>query len=112
MRIGVIGPGMAGLTFAALIRRYGHEVELFERAADFSQTGYALGLWPMGSRVLNALGLRDRFEAVSQPSAGLGARQGNALLFARSHARFDPEKPGGTDLAAVRDGRAPRPCPL
>lgn len=76
MRIGVIGAGMAGLTFAALIRRYGHAVELFERAADFSQTGYALGLWPMGSRVLNALGLRDRFEAVSQPAGHYRVRDG------------------------------------
>src|SRR5262245_38365203 len=68
MNIGVIGAGIAGLTFAAAMRRFAPEtkVELFER--DLSATsrfqGYSLGLKGDGGLlVLKTLGLHDRLAA-------------------------------------------------
>jgi 2-polyprenyl-6-methoxyphenol hydroxylase-like FAD-dependent oxidoreductase len=58
---------MAGLTLAALLGQKGVNVEVIDRADDFEQAGYMLGLWPLGSRVLHGLGRFDDFVAVSQP---------------------------------------------
>src|SRR5215813_1135045 len=67
MNIGVIGAGIAGLTFAAAMRRFAPEakVELYER--DLSATsrfqGYSLGLkGDAGLAVLKTLGLHDLLE--------------------------------------------------
>src|SRR5262245_1688725 len=65
MNITVIGAGIAGLTFAAAMRRFAPaaKVELYER--DLSATsrfqGYSLGLKGDGGlEVLKTLGLHDR----------------------------------------------------
>lgn len=48
MKIGVIGAGISGLTFAAAMRRFAPEtqVELYERELDATSRfqGYSLGL--------------------------------------------------------------------
>lgn len=69
MRILIVGSGIAGLTLAALLRQRGQQFDLIERLDNFDNTGYMLGLYPMGSRVLYGLGLHDRFVAESQPTA-------------------------------------------
>jgi 2-polyprenyl-6-methoxyphenol hydroxylase-like FAD-dependent oxidoreductase len=65
MKIGVIGAGISGLTFAAAMKRFapGVQVELYER--DMSATsrfqGYSLGIKGDGGLpVLKALGLYDQ----------------------------------------------------
>lgn len=66
MNIGVIGAGIAGLTFAAAMRRFAPtaKVELFE--GDLSATsrrqGCSLGLKDDGLAVLKTLGLHDRLD--------------------------------------------------
>jgi 2-polyprenyl-6-methoxyphenol hydroxylase-like FAD-dependent oxidoreductase len=62
----IVGAGIAGLTLAGLLRRFGIEPVIIERAPDFTHTGYMLGLYPLGGRVLHALGLHDRYVAESQ----------------------------------------------
>lgn len=67
MKILVVGAGIAGLTLAGLLRREQFEVEIVEKAESFQHAGYMLGLYPLGSRVLNGLGLYEKFAEVSRP---------------------------------------------
>ncbi|HUB85496.1 MAG TPA: NAD(P)/FAD-dependent oxidoreductase, partial [Rhizomicrobium sp.] len=61
----VAGAGIAGLTFAALMKQRGRDVELIDRAGDFQQAGFALGLYPLGGRILNGLGAMRRYRTLS-----------------------------------------------
>jgi 2-polyprenyl-6-methoxyphenol hydroxylase-like FAD-dependent oxidoreductase len=65
MRILVAGAGIAGLTFAALMKQRGREVELIDAAEDPSATTYPIVLAPMGSRVLHGFGILRRFRAAN-----------------------------------------------
>ncbi len=59
MDVVIAGGGVAGLALAALLRPQGHRVTVVDpehEAAD----GYAIALWPHGTRVLHALGVHDR----------------------------------------------------
>lgn len=70
MKIIISGAGIGGLALAALLRQRGVEAELFERAPNFDHSGYMLGLYPVGARVLHGLGLMDDFLAASVPFVG------------------------------------------
>ena len=60
MEIVVAGGGMAGLTVAALLGRTGsHQVTVLERAPEYSDAGYGIGLYPLGAAVFHALGRYD-----------------------------------------------------
>src|ERR1044072_2656098 len=59
----VAGGGIAGLTSALLLARAGMRVTVLEQAAKLEETGAGLQLSPNASRVLIALGLRERLEA-------------------------------------------------
>src|SRR5262249_29885688 len=66
----VAGAGIAGLTAALALARAGIRVTIFEQAEKLEETGAGLQLSPNGSRVLIALGLRERLAAVAvQPQA-------------------------------------------
>ena len=59
----VAGAGMAGLTAALTLVRAGMRVTVFEQADKLEETGAGLQLSPNASRVLIALGLRERLAA-------------------------------------------------
>jgi len=59
----VAGAGMAGLTAAVALARAGMRVTVFEQADKLEETGAGLQLSPNASRVLIALGLRERLAA-------------------------------------------------
>ncbi|MGH6896338.1 MAG: FAD-dependent oxidoreductase [Geminicoccaceae bacterium] len=67
MHVLIVGAGIAGLALAGLLKRRGLAPQVVERATDFSHLGYALGLYPLGSRVLHGLGVHDDFLARSRP---------------------------------------------
>jgi 2-polyprenyl-6-methoxyphenol hydroxylase-like FAD-dependent oxidoreductase len=67
MRVLIVGAGIAGLTLSALLRQKGIKPLVVDRAPDFSESGYMLGLFPMGNRVLHGLGAFDAFLARSEP---------------------------------------------
>lgn len=66
MKVIIAGAGIGGLALAALLRQRGITAEIYERAANFDHTGYMLGLYPVGSRVLHGLGLMERFHDISE----------------------------------------------
>jgi len=69
MKIIIAGAGIGGMALAALLRQRGITVELYERAPNFDHSGYMLGLYPIGARVLHGLDLMDDFLATSEKMA-------------------------------------------
>ncbi len=67
MRVLIAGAGIAGLTLSALLRQKGIKPQIVDRASDFAQAGYMLGLFPMGNRVLHGLGAFEAFVRRSEP---------------------------------------------
>lgn len=65
MHVLIIGAGVAGLTLAALLRQRGQAPLVIEREPSLANRGYMLGLYPLGSRVLQGLGLYDQYLAQS-----------------------------------------------
>jgi salicylate hydroxylase len=58
----VAGAGIAGLTAALALARAGLRVTVFEQATKLEETGAGVQLSPNATRVLIALGLRDRLQ--------------------------------------------------
>ncbi len=63
LKILIVGAGVAGLTLAKLLEKQGLSPFIIERdkETDFNQSGYMLGLLPLGGRVLNSLDLREDY---------------------------------------------------
>jgi len=57
--IAIIGAGMGGLTAAAVLRRMGCEVRVFEQAAKFARVGAGIQMSPNAMCVLRGLGLEE-----------------------------------------------------
>ncbi len=61
----VAGGGIAGLTSALLLARAGMRVTIMEQTTKLEETGAGLQLSPNASRILIALGLRERIESTA-----------------------------------------------
>ncbi|QQE13205.1 FAD-dependent monooxygenase [Planctomycetota bacterium] len=92
MKVLIVGGGIAGLTLAGLLqRRPGMEIVLVERAERFEELGgFAIGLYPMGSRVMHGLGVFDEFVKRSREMKGYEVHDDAGKLVRR----FDWEKVG------------------
>ncbi|MGW4330603.1 FAD-dependent monooxygenase [Nocardia sp. NPDC004573] len=77
----IVGGGIGGLATAVAFLRRGWRVEVLERAAEFTEVGAGLSLWPNALRALDALDLGDdvRARAVEQGAAGIRDRAGRWL---------------------------------
>lgn len=82
MRVLIAGGGVAGLALGALLRPHGHDVRVVDPGPG--DGGYALALWPHGTRVLHAVGVHDRLVGRSLPMRRYTARSGTGSLLATS----------------------------
>lgn len=70
MTMTVIGAGMAGLTFSALMHRSGIEVPVLEKARSLDEIGAGVQLTPRTVSLLDRLGMREELLAVGvEPQA-------------------------------------------
>ena len=84
MRTLIVGGGIAGLTLAGLMARQGQSPVVIDRRPEGAGVGYALALWPHGSRVFHALGIHEEFVAASQPMRTYAAEGAAGELLTRS----------------------------
>lgn len=56
----IVGAGIAGLTLAAKLRQQGRSPVLIEKAPQYTDIGYGIGLYPLGSCVLHGLGAYEK----------------------------------------------------
>ncbi|WP_309136036.1 FAD-dependent monooxygenase [Brevibacterium oceani] len=96
MRIAIVGAGIGGLSAAVGLQRTGAEVTVFERAPEVRAGGSGLSIFANGLAALDALGLRDEFDAVTDSSVeGFTAGQ------RRSDGRWIARVPNGS-VGALR----------
>jgi len=60
MEITIIGAGMGGLTTGIALKKFGHQVTIYEQAEQILAMGAAISLWSNGVKCLNYLGLTDQ----------------------------------------------------
>lgn len=64
MKAIIIGAGIGGLSAGLALRRFGWEVEIYDRVTEVRPVGAALSLWSNGIKCLNYLGLGDEVAAL------------------------------------------------
>ncbi|WP_151765045.1 FAD-dependent urate hydroxylase HpxO [Acinetobacter soli] len=62
MEITIIGAGMTGLTTGIALKKFGHQVTIYEQAEQILPVGAAISLWSNGVKCLNYLGLTEQVE--------------------------------------------------
>lgn len=88
----IIGAGVAGLTAACAMAQRGARVTVLERAGALREVGAGLQISPNAVRVLTALGLWKRFEAISVRSERVELRDSAGRQVARLDlARYRPK---------------------
>ena len=60
LSIAVVGAGIGGLAAATLLRRAGHDVHVFEQAAQFARVGAGIQMAPNAMKVLRLLGVEEQ----------------------------------------------------
>ena len=64
MNIAIVGAGMGGLTAGIALKKFGHQVTIYEQATEILPVGAAISLWSNGVKCLNYLGLTDEIQAL------------------------------------------------
>lgn len=117
----IVGGGIAGFGLANYLRRQGNDPLIVERASEWRDRGYGVGLWRDGIDVLDELGVldtvRDRAVApegfeIRDADAGRLARTslpaGRTLLLAVHRADLHAALRGPVPADRVRMGTTPR----
>ena len=60
MDIVIIGAGMGGLTTGIALKKFGHNVSIYEQTTEIRPVGAAISLWSNGVKCLNYLGLSEQ----------------------------------------------------
>ncbi|MDO7215896.1 FAD-dependent urate hydroxylase HpxO [Acinetobacter nosocomialis] len=60
MNVVIIGAGMGGLTTGIALKKFGHQVRIFEQTEKILPVGAAISLWSNGVKCLNYLGLTEK----------------------------------------------------
>ena len=104
-RIAIVGAGTAGLASAVLLSRQGHDITLFEQAAQLENVGAGVLLQPSGLAVFRHLGVLDAAMALgAQVSALQGQLADGSLLVDHHYHDLNTEDFGlGMHRAALCD---------
>jgi salicylate hydroxylase len=69
LKIGIVGGGVGGMAAAIALRDAGHDVEVYEQAADYRRIGADINLTPNAVRALGSLGVVARLkESAARPT--------------------------------------------
>jgi 2-polyprenyl-6-methoxyphenol hydroxylase-like FAD-dependent oxidoreductase len=100
LRIAIVGHGIAGIAAAQLLRRQGHDIEHFERAASTETTGAGLLLQPPTLRLLQRMRLLD---AVARRGARVSCIRAETVAGRRvMRLRYEEHAPGDFALGIQR----------
>lgn len=77
LNIAIVGAGIGGLAAAALLKRAGHQVNVYEQAARFARVGAGIQMAPNAVKVLRALGLEDKLRGIAFQSDVALSREWN-----------------------------------
>ena len=101
----VAGGGIAGLAAALLLARTGMRATVLEQAAKLEETGAGLQLSPNASRILIALGLRERIESTAvRPQAIRVMAGGSGREIARIPLGDEAERRYGAPYWSIHRG--------
>ncbi|ENV64136.1 hypothetical protein F949_01525 [Acinetobacter junii NIPH 182] len=64
MNIAIVGAGMGGLTAGIALKKFGHQITIYEQAAEILPVGAAISLWSNGVKCLNYLGLTEQIQTL------------------------------------------------
>lgn len=67
MKIIIIGAGIGGLTTGIALKRFGHQVIIYEQTAQILPVGAAISVWSNGVKCLNYLGLSEKIARIGGP---------------------------------------------
>ena len=91
MRVLIAGGGIGGMTAALCCLHFGHDVVLFEQAAELGEVGAGLQIPPNAMKVFNALGIEDLIAKNAFRPAAIEARMGKSgRHILRSRSRNKP----------------------
>jgi salicylate hydroxylase/6-hydroxynicotinate 3-monooxygenase len=77
MNIAIVGAGIGGLAAAALLKRAGHEVNVYEQAPRFARVGAGIQMAPNAVKVLRGLGIEERLRRIAFQSDVALSREWN-----------------------------------
>ncbi|MDI5982255.1 FAD-dependent monooxygenase [Amycolatopsis magusensis] len=82
MKVVIVGGGIGGLAAAVAFEQRGWQVEVLERAPEFTEIGAGVSIQPNGLRALDALGLGEplRSGGLAEPLAGVRRTDGRWLI--------------------------------
>jgi len=80
----IVGGGLAGLTLANYLARQGREPLIVERADEWRDGGYGIGLWTDGIAVLDELGRLDAVRERAADPETVAVRSGDRGSLARA----------------------------
>ncbi|MCG7500105.1 FAD-dependent monooxygenase [Vibrio sp. Of7-15] len=52
MKVGIVGAGLNGLACALLLKKFGHDITVFERSEEPRDSGTGIYVWPQGVQIL------------------------------------------------------------
>lgn len=67
MRILIVGAGISGLTLGCFLEKHtDFEVDIIDKATDWSRLGFTIGIWDLGRRILSRLDLDGDFDRLGR----------------------------------------------
>jgi salicylate hydroxylase/6-hydroxynicotinate 3-monooxygenase len=66
--IAIVGAGVGGMAAASLLKRAGHDVQVYEQARGFGRVGAGIQMTPNPMKVLRRLGVEERLKRVAYRS--------------------------------------------